>query len=55
MRINKIIQLLFAKKYIDQRNLLSIYCIDDEEMRNILSKNQNPVLSLDFDLDEIGF
>ncbi len=55
MKLAQRIPPLFTKKCFDKQNLLSIYCISDEEMKNILLKKENSILFLDFDLDQIKF
>ncbi len=52
MKLNLIIKVIFTKKYFVQTSLLSVYCIGDREMKNILQKKENPVLTLDFDLKD---
>jgi hypothetical protein len=52
--IQKFFQTINKNVNKDQ-NLLSIYRIKNQELKNILYYNANQILDIDFDLDKIKF
>jgi hypothetical protein len=55
MNTHKKKKIIFTKNYRKGEDLFTIYNISYEEMKNILSKQDNNVLSLDIELNKKMF
>ncbi len=55
MKIFNTIKLIFGSKLFIKRDMLSVYEITEEELKNVLNKNEHKAFQMQIDFENIKF